>query len=145
MAVARAPTTADHTHAATMLGGSDQPTGSPVRGRVGCAPVCVSDVPPCVCRVCVPRHPPHPRHRLRMPNCDRIVCDGGVLCCACRTQASLVVPHLEQLLPLLYGQTAIREDMVRTVDLGPFKHKVSAGERGVRRRCRRRHIQHSEI
>lgn len=42
-------------------------------------------------------------------------------------QASLVVPHLDQLLPLLYSQTAIREDMIRTVDLGPFKHKVGKG------------------
>jgi hypothetical protein len=31
---------------------------------------------------------------------------------------------LGRLLPLLYAQTVIRADMIRTVDLGPFKHKV---------------------
>lgn len=31
---------------------------------------------------------------------------------------------LARLLPLVYTQTVIRADMIRTVDLGPFKHKV---------------------
>ncbi|GIL73243.1 hypothetical protein Vretimale_4847 [Volvox reticuliferus] len=39
----------------------------------------------------------------------------------------LVVGGLGQLLPLLYAQTAVREDMIRTVDLGPFKHKIDDG------------------
>uniref|UniRef100_A0A7S3QNX2 TATA-binding protein interacting (TIP20) domain-containing protein n=1 Tax=Dunaliella tertiolecta TaxID=3047 RepID=A0A7S3QNX2_DUNTE len=34
---------------------------------------------------------------------------------------------LGRLLPLLYAQTVIRADMVRTVDLGPFKHKIDDG------------------
>ncbi len=36
----------------------------------------------------------------------------------------LVAGHLPTLLPMLYDQTHIKEDMIRTVDLGPFKHKV---------------------
>ncbi|MEW5303601.1 MAG: hypothetical protein WDW36_006278 [Sanguina aurantia] len=66
---------------------------------------------------------------LLMGDADRHVRKAAVvaLSAAAHQKASLVVPHLEQLLPLLYGQTAIREDMVRTVDLGPFKHKIDDG------------------
>eukprot|EP00798_Chlamydomonas_sp_ICE-L_P008748 gene8748-33609_t len=39
----------------------------------------------------------------------------------------LVVGQMSQLLPMLYAQTVIREDMIRTVDLGPFKHKIDDG------------------
>ena len=28
---------------------------------------------------------------------------------------------------MLYGQTLVREDLIRTVDLGPFKHKIDDG------------------
>ena len=40
-------------------------------------------------------------------------------------QAPLVSGHLPALLPLLYQQTVVRPEMVRIVDLGPFKHTVS--------------------
>uniref|UniRef100_A0A383VAE3 TATA-binding protein interacting (TIP20) domain-containing protein n=1 Tax=Tetradesmus obliquus TaxID=3088 RepID=A0A383VAE3_TETOB len=39
----------------------------------------------------------------------------------------LVAAGLEQLLPLLYDQTAIKPEMIRTVDLGPFKHRIDDG------------------
>ncbi|KAG2500009.1 hypothetical protein HYH03_002291 [Edaphochlamys debaryana] len=39
----------------------------------------------------------------------------------------LVVGFLPALLPLVYAQTVVREDMIRTVDLGPFKHKIDDG------------------
>jgi hypothetical protein len=39
----------------------------------------------------------------------------------------LVAPHLPALLPVLYAQTEVRQDLIRTVDLGPFKHKVRWG------------------
>ena len=47
-------------------------------------------------------------------------------------QAPLVSGHLPALLPLLYQQTVVRPEMVRVVDLGPFKHTVrgSGGEGG---------------
>eukprot|EP00195_Chlamydomonas_chlamydogama_P007020 CAMPEP_0202892974 /NCGR_PEP_ID=MMETSP1392-20130828/2632_1 /ASSEMBLY_ACC=CAM_ASM_000868 /TAXON_ID=225041 /ORGANISM="Chlamydomonas chlamydogama, Strain SAG 11-48b" /LENGTH=1235 /DNA_ID=CAMNT_0049577131 /DNA_START=157 /DNA_END=3864 /DNA_ORIENTATION=- len=40
---------------------------------------------------------------------------------------ALVAMHLGALLPKLYEQTVVREDMIRTVDLGPFKHKIDDG------------------
>jgi cullin-associated NEDD8-dissociated protein 1 len=46
----------------------------------------------------------------------------------------LVVGHLPALLPLLYDQTQKKPELVRTVDLGPFKHQV--GGCGVHRVCR---------
>ena len=41
-------------------------------------------------------------------------------------KASLVAAGgaLGRLLPLVYSQTVVRPEMIRTVDLGPFKHKV---------------------
>jgi hypothetical protein len=38
---------------------------------------------------------------------------------------------LGRVMPLLYAQTVVREDLIRTVDLGPFKHKVRGGGAGV--------------
>ena len=42
-------------------------------------------------------------------------------------KAPLVSPHLPQLLPVLYEQTVVRPEMVRVVDLGPFKHTIDDG------------------
>ncbi|KAF6251732.1 armadillo-type protein [Scenedesmus sp. NREL 46B-D3] len=39
----------------------------------------------------------------------------------------LVAAGLEQLLPQLYDQTVIKQEMIRTVDLGPFKHRIDDG------------------
>lgn len=39
----------------------------------------------------------------------------------------LVVDQLGGLLPLLYQQTVINKDLIRTVDLGPFKHEIDDG------------------
>lgn len=38
----------------------------------------------------------------------------------------LAAPRLPALLPTLYAQTEIVPELIRTVDLGPFKHKVGA-------------------
>ena len=46
---------------------------------------------------------------------------------AAHNKPALVHGLLPSLLPVLYAQTAIREDMVRMVDLGPFKHKIDDG------------------
>jgi len=40
---------------------------------------------------------------------------------------SLIRDNLPDLLPALYGQTVVREDLIRIVDLGPFKHKIDDG------------------
>ena len=67
-----------------------------------------------------------------MDDPDRNVRRAAVvsLSAAAHYKPQLVAPHLERLLPLLYQQTAIRPDMVRVVDLGPFKHTVGARDAG---------------
>ncbi|CAH2045730.1 unnamed protein product, partial [Thlaspi arvense] len=40
---------------------------------------------------------------------------------------SLIKGLLPELLPLLYDQTVIKKELIRTVDLGPFKHVVDDG------------------
>ncbi|GFR41083.1 hypothetical protein Agub_g1723, partial [Astrephomene gubernaculifera] len=51
----------------------------------------------------------------------------GALSGCAHAKPALVVGGLPQLLPLLYACTEVREDMIRTVDLGPFKHKIDDG------------------
>jgi cullin-associated NEDD8-dissociated protein 1 len=48
---------------------------------------------------------------------------------ATHTKAALVRPALgtDWLLPCLYGETAYKKELVRTVNLGPFQHKVDDG------------------
>ncbi|EPS63633.1 hypothetical protein M569_11150 [Genlisea aurea] len=60
---------------------------------------------------------------------DRHVRRAAVLALstAAHNKPSLVKGLLPQLLPLLYDQTVIRKDLIRTVDLGPFKHTVDDG------------------
>ncbi|KXZ56874.1 hypothetical protein GPECTOR_1g789 [Gonium pectorale] len=69
------------------------------------------------------------RFLLLLSDPDRHVRRAAVVAlsgCA-HAKPGLVVGHLPQLLPLLYAQTVVREDMIRTVDLGPFKHKIDDG------------------
>lgn len=47
------------------------------------------------------------------------------LSAAAHAKPALVADHLPALLPALFAQTAVREDLIRVVDLGPFKHRVS--------------------
>eukprot|EP00850_Spirogloea_muscicola_P001276 SM000004S15146 [mRNA] locus=s4:1584727:1593967:+ [translate_table: standard] len=46
---------------------------------------------------------------------------------AAHNRPGLVVDLLPELLPLLYDQTVVKEELIRTVDLGPFKHTVDDG------------------
>eukprot|EP00957_Ditylum_brightwellii_P137737 10500239-Ditylum_brightwellii.AAC.1 len=46
---------------------------------------------------------------------------------AAHNKPSLVIAQLPALLPHLYHLTEVREDLIRTVDLGPFKHKIDDG------------------
>eukprot|EP00884_Botryococcus_braunii_P010434 jgi/Botrbrau1/19392/Bobra.0338s0022.1 len=46
---------------------------------------------------------------------------------AAHNKPALVLEHLLSALPHLYQQTVIDENLIRTVDLGPFKHKIDDG------------------
>lgn len=46
---------------------------------------------------------------------------------AARNKASMILPHLTQLLPLVFKQTLEDPSLIREVSMGPFKHKVDDG------------------
>lgn len=46
---------------------------------------------------------------------------------AAHNKPALVIEHLPSALPHLYQQTVVDESLIRTVDLGPFKHKIDDG------------------
>ena len=46
---------------------------------------------------------------------------------ATQNKASLVLPHLSQLLPLVMKESEPNSALVREVQMGPFKHKVDDG------------------
>lgn len=46
---------------------------------------------------------------------------------AAHNKPHLIMPHLERLLPLVYRESIIRPELVREVQMGPFKHKVDDG------------------
>eukprot|EP01018_Ginkgo_biloba_P019172 Gb_04165 [translate_table: standard] len=51
----------------------------------------------------------------------------SALSTAAHNKPNLIKGHLPELLPLLYDQTVIKQELIRTVDLGPFKHIVDDG------------------
>ncbi|KAK2748150.1 hypothetical protein FQN57_001275 [Myotisia sp. PD_48] len=46
---------------------------------------------------------------------------------AIHNKTSMVLPHLTELLPAVMGDTNIKPELVREVQMGPFKHKVDDG------------------
>ncbi|KIY47176.1 TIP120-domain-containing protein [Fistulina hepatica ATCC 64428] len=46
---------------------------------------------------------------------------------AARTKPHLIRDHLSFLLPALYAETVIKEELIRTVQMGPWTHKVDDG------------------
>lgn len=46
---------------------------------------------------------------------------------AAHNKSYLIAPHLQILLPKVYRETIIRPELVREVQMGPFKHKVDDG------------------
>ena len=46
---------------------------------------------------------------------------------AARNKPELVMPHIQQLLPLVLEQTHEDPKLIREVSMGPFKHKVDDG------------------
>ncbi|XP_026434971.1 cullin-associated NEDD8-dissociated protein 1-like isoform X1 [Papaver somniferum] len=60
---------------------------------------------------------------------DRHVRRAAVLALstAAHNKPNLIKGLLPELLPLLYDQTVVKKELIRTVDLGPFKHIVDDG------------------
>ena len=50
-----------------------------------------------------------------------------MLSSAAHSKAALVAEQLPAVMPQLYQQTVIDASLIRTVDLGPFKHKIDDG------------------
>jgi cullin-associated NEDD8-dissociated protein 1 len=46
---------------------------------------------------------------------------------AAHNKPDLILPHLNQLLPLLMKETEPKPELIREVQMGPFKHKVDDG------------------
>lgn len=46
---------------------------------------------------------------------------------AARTKPHLIKDHLTALLPNLYKETVIKPELIRTVQMGPWTHKVDDG------------------
>lgn len=46
---------------------------------------------------------------------------------AAHRKPHLIRDVLGQLIPLLYGETVVKEELIHTVEMGPFKHKVDDG------------------
>ena len=46
---------------------------------------------------------------------------------AIHNKANQVLPHLGQLLPTIVADARVKPELVREVQMGPFKHKVDDG------------------
>lgn len=46
---------------------------------------------------------------------------------ALHNKPELIIPHLDELLPLTMRETVIKPELIRSVLMGPFKHKVDDG------------------
>ena len=46
---------------------------------------------------------------------------------AARNKPHLVQEHLSRLLPLLYTETILKPELIRIVEMGPWKHRVDDG------------------
>ena len=46
---------------------------------------------------------------------------------AARTKPHFIREHLPSILPALYSETTIKPDLIRTVQMGPWTHKVDDG------------------
>lgn len=46
---------------------------------------------------------------------------------AAHNKPDLILPHLGELLPFVLSESVIKKELIREVQLGPFKHKVDDG------------------
>lgn len=46
---------------------------------------------------------------------------------AARNKPNLIQEHLQKLMPVLYAETALKQHLIKIVDMGPWKHRVDEG------------------
>ncbi len=46
---------------------------------------------------------------------------------ATQNKSQIILPHLVQLVPLVLKESRLNPDLVREVQMGPFKHKIDDG------------------
>jgi len=46
---------------------------------------------------------------------------------AIHNKMEILIPHLSELLPAVIGDTHVKPELIREVQMGPFKHKVDEG------------------
>lgn len=51
----------------------------------------------------------------------------GALNSAAHNKSNIILPHIAHLLPLVMKESKVRPELVREVQMGPFKHKVDDG------------------
>ncbi|KAJ5178539.1 Armadillo-like helical [Penicillium coprophilum] len=73
---------------------------------------------------------------LMVPLLTKMLCDSDLgnhrlalttLNSAIHNKMDLLLPHLDELLPAVLGDTQIKPELIREVQMGPFKHKVDDG------------------
>lgn len=64
---------------------------------------------------------------LNDPNIENRRLALSTLNSATANKSDIVLPHLSQLLPLVMKESRINADLIREVQMGPFKHKVDDG------------------
>lgn len=51
----------------------------------------------------------------------------GVLNSATHNKSDMILPNLKDLVPLVIKESTVKPELVREVQMGPFKHKVDDG------------------
>jgi cullin-associated NEDD8-dissociated protein 1 len=46
---------------------------------------------------------------------------------AIHNKPTLIIPHLDELVPLVMKESQVKPELIREVQMGPFKHKVDDG------------------
>lgn len=64
---------------------------------------------------------------LNDPNLENRRLALSTLNSATANKSDIVLPHLAQLIPLVMKESRINTDLIREVQMGPFKHKVDDG------------------
>jgi len=64
---------------------------------------------------------------LNDPNLENRRLALSTLNSATQSKSQIILPHLAQLVPLVMRESKLNPDLVREVQMGPFKHKIDDG------------------